>query len=248
MSKKAWLIVGTVAVLAVEAAVGTLISPTVALWLLVIFVPLGALAYLKVIKAKDITPIEVREFQHKIRKRKTYLPQLQQALDALLQKQYELADEAGKLSLYDYRDKYLKLSTRYRIMTSGIVGKLAKRWLKDEKMIILTALKQDNLIKKNPYILELEAKDDYKELWREYNKWYSKTYERPLRSLVAKLIEMARTFSSVSAIAQVARREFIRKPRNLVAIYNKEAMLKRLLEYQHKQVNDEFRELLEDGK
>ena len=225
---------------------GVLISPTAAVWLLVVAIPLGVFAYWKVIRTKDVTSSDVREFQHRIKKRKKYLPQLQQALDDLLNKQYELADKAGQLSLYDYRHKYLKLSTRYRIMTSGFIGKLTKRLLKDERMIILTALKQENLIKKNPYILELEAKDDYKILWREYSKWYSKTHEKPLRSLVARLVNMARLFSSVSSVAQVARQEFTRKPKNLVSIYEKEATLKKLLEYQRKLVNDEFRELLKD--
>ncbi len=248
MSNKVWLIIATIAVLVAEAAVGTLISPEVALWLLVIVVPLGAFAYWRVFKTKVITSSEVRDFQYRINQRKKYLPQLKRALDELIDRQYELADEAGKLSLFEYRDRYLKRSFKYKLMTDSPVSKLINKMIKDEKMVILTALKYENLIKNNPYVLELEARDDYKRLWRRYSKWYSVTYEKPLRGIISRLLKLARQSSSISAIAQVARREFTRNPKNLINIYKNEARLRALVEYSRKLVNDEFRELLEDGK
>ena len=249
LSRKGWLIITAIAIAIVEVAVGELISRTIALWLLIIFIPLLGFAFYKAFRAKeDITPSDVREFQYRVQKRKTYLPQLHEALEALLDKQYELANKAGQISLEEYRDKFLKLSLKYRIMTSGLVGKLVKKFVKDEKMIILMALRQENLIRNNLYILELEEKDDYQKLWREYNKWYSKTYERDIRRFVATLVRLTKQLCSVSAMAHVARREFTRNPRNLIKIYKREALLKTIVEYQHKLVNDEFRELLEDGK
>ena len=188
MPKKVWLAIFLATLAAMEAAVGVLISPFAAIVLLMVSIPLAIMAYSRLMKTKDIASSDIREFQYRVKKRKAYLPQLQQALEALLDKQYEMADKAGQLSLDEYRDKFLKRSLRYKIMTNGLVGKLGRKFVKNEKMIILMALRQENLIKNNLYILELEGKDDYQKLWREYNKWYSKTYERDIRSLVAALV------------------------------------------------------------
>lgn len=204
---------------------------------------------LGVFRAKgDIRPSDVREFQYRIERRKAYLPHLQQALEALLNKQYELTNKAGQVSLEEYRDKFLKLSLKYRILSSSLMRKLAYKPARDEKWIILMALRQENFIKNNLYIRELEQKEDYQILWREYNKWYSTTQEKPLRGLIASLIKREKQFSSASSMAQVARREITKSPRILAWLYKSEAMLQRLVEIQHKMVNDEFKELLEDGK
>lgn len=253
ISRKGWLILAATAAAIVEVAVGVLISRTLALCLLFIFVPLLGVAYYKVFRTKeDIASSDVREFQYRVEKRKTYLPQLQESLEALLDKQYELTSKAGQLSLEEYRDKFLKLSLKYRIiriMTSGLVGKLVRKFvMKDEKEIILMALRQENFIKNNLYIRGLEQKDDYQKLWREYNKWYSKTQEKSLRGFIASLIKNEKLLSSTSSMAHVARREITKSPRILASLCKWEAIVRNLVEYQHRMVNDEFRELLEDGK
>jgi hypothetical protein len=253
LSRKGWLVIATIAIAIVEVAVGELISRTVALWLLFVFIPLLGLAFYKVSRTReDITSSDVREFRHRVERRKDYLPQLRQALQALLDKQYELTNTAGRLSLEEYRDKFLKLSSKYkviRIMTSGLVGKLVRKFvMKDEKEIILMALRQENFIRNNLYIRGLEQKEDYQKLWREYNKWYSRTPEKSLRNLVAHLVKREKELSSVSSMAQVSRREITKSPRILAWLYRLEAVSQNLVEIQRKMVNDEFKELLEDGK
>lgn len=253
LSKRDWLILVAIALAGVEVVVGVLISHTVALVLLPIFLLLLVLTYYKAVRAKDdITSSDVREFQHRAKRRKSYLPSLQEALEALLDKQHELTTKAGQMSLEEYRDRFLKHSLRYkliRIMVSGRVGRMFGRFaLKDEKEIILMALRQENFVKNNLYVRELEQKEDYQKLWREYNKWYSKTYETPLRILVAILVRLERQLSSTSAMVEVARRETAKSPTILALLYKSEAKLKDTVETQRKLVNDEFRELLEDVK
>jgi hypothetical protein len=217
--------------------------------IIILFIASIVLYGLSILK-KEKT-LSLRDIYAIVEHRESYLPQLKNTIDAILIRKRELAIEAGKLSLEQYYDKYLKLNKTfkvvYKVLKDNPNDKTARR-----KVAIITSLQMKNFGMNNVYLLELEDKDNNGiiQLQKDYDNLYSKNTDKLLAKELRLLFKKyAKWAYSGLALVELAKNNGLpyKDPKYIAAFYDKPRILEDMLRKQHQSVNKRFDELLIEG-
>lgn len=144
---------------------------------------------------KELTYLEKKAI---IEHRKEYLPRLRELIKKRLSDTDRLATEASKLSLADYRDKYLMNAWQYKLC----------HWhfRKDEDQAILSALSSTTFFTNNLYYASLKENDSlFSELTSQYRVVYAENKDRKLAKLLKTLWKFERFVNSIQIFALLSK-------------------------------------------
>jgi len=176
--------------------------------------------------------------------RETYLPILQDTVDKMLARKYELAIQAGRQPLEDYYDRYLSRNKAYDKAYKNITN--ADESIR-RKVVIIVALKNQRFHKYNPYLSELEhsPKDPLYEYQTTCDNLISRCGDRGLSRAINNLFKTANQYHSVLALAEIGLGSglHLKASKYYKVLYQKPQLLKPFITFYHNTVNKKIESL-----